>query len=60
MAAILVAGFSMQLAMGRSSFAAPFVVHLHGVVFFGWVTIFVMQTALATRGSMVFIVASAG
>lgn len=52
MAAILVAGFSMQLAMGRSSFAAPFVVHLHGVVFFGWVTIFVMQTALATRGSM--------
>ena len=52
MAAILIVGFSMQLAMGRSSFGAPFIVHLHAVVFFGWVTIFVVQTALTTRGSM--------
>lgn len=52
MAAIMVAGFSTQLAAGRSSFASPFIVHLHAVVFFGWVTIFVLQTALVSRGSM--------
>lgn len=53
MAAIMVAGFSTQLAAGRSSFASPVIVHAHAVVFFGWVTIFVVQTALAARGSMV-------
>ncbi len=52
MAAIIVAGFSMQLAMGRSSFSAPPLVHFHAVIFFGWVVIYVTQSALVTRGSM--------
>jgi len=52
MAAIIVAGFSVQLAMGRSSFASPLRVHLHAVVMFGWVVIFVAQTALVSSGSL--------
>lgn len=52
MALVLVAGFSLHLAMGRSSFAAPTFVHVHGVIFFGWVFIYVAQTFLATRGSL--------
>lgn len=50
MAAFVVAGFSTQLALGRSSFAAPPRVHLHAVLFMGWTTIFVLQSWLATRG----------
>ena len=54
MAAIIAAGFSMQLAMGRSSFSVPPLVHFHAVIFFGWVVIYVTQSALVTRGSMLF------
>jgi hypothetical protein len=52
MALTIVAGFSVQLAMGRSTFAAPLLVHLHAVVFFGWVALFVTQNVLVTRGSI--------
>jgi hypothetical protein len=52
MAAIIVAGFSLQLAMGRSSFASPLRVHLHAVVMFGWVVLFVTQNALVSSGSL--------
>jgi hypothetical protein len=48
----VVAGFSMQYLMGRSSFAARPLVHLHGLAFMGWVALFVMQSWLATRGPM--------
>ncbi len=51
-AAIFVAGFTTQLAAGRSSFAAAPIVHIHAVVFFGWVTLFVLQNALVTSGSI--------
>ena len=51
MALVIVAGFSVQLAMGRSSFAAPPLVHLHALVFFGWVTLYVAQTALVAVGN---------
>ena len=46
MAVVIVAGFSLQLAMGRSTFAAPLLVHFHAVVFMGWITIYVLQNAL--------------
>ncbi|MFM5884770.1 MAG: hypothetical protein ACKOQ3_05505 [Novosphingobium sp.] len=52
MAVVVVAGFSMQLAMGRSSFASPLRVHVHAVLFMGWVAIFVTQSQLATRGPL--------
>ena len=52
MAIAIVLGFSFQLAMGRSSFASPLRVHLHAVVFMGWVAIYVTQAVLATTGSV--------
>ena len=52
MAVILVSGFAMQLAAGRSSFNAPLVVHLHAVAFMGWVAIVVTQAWLAASGAM--------
>jgi hypothetical protein len=50
MALVIVAGFSMQYLMGRSSFAARPLVHVHGIVFMSWVVLFVTQSWLATRG----------
>jgi hypothetical protein len=52
MALVIVAGFSVQLAMGRSTFAAPLLVHVHAVVFMGWVALFVLQNAFVTAGAM--------
>jgi hypothetical protein len=52
MALVVVLGFSTQLAMGRSTFASPPHVHLHAIVFMGWVAIYVAQTAFAATGSM--------
>lgn len=52
MALVIVAGFVLQLAMGRSSFGAPLVVHLHAVVFMGWVAILVAQAWLAAGGAV--------
>ena len=46
MAAVVVAGFSMQLAMGRSSFASPLRVHSHAVVFMGLYTLLGLGTCL--------------
>ena len=47
MTLVIVAGFSLQLAMGRSSFAAPWYVHAHAVVFMAWVGIYLTQNVLA-------------
>lgn len=53
MALTIVAGFSLQHAMGRSSFvASPPLVHAHAIVFMGWVGIYVTQTALAANRSL--------
>ncbi len=51
MAAVIVAGFSLQLAMGRSSFDSPPLVHAHALVFMGWVAIYVAQNVLAAAGN---------
>lgn len=45
-AAVIVAGFSFQLAMGRSTFASPLRVHVHAVLFMGWVAIYLAQNIL--------------
>ncbi|MFC4295926.1 hypothetical protein ACFO0A_12745 [Novosphingobium tardum] len=52
MALTVVAGFSFQLAMGRSTFGSPLRVHVHAIAFMGWVVIFLLQTYLATRGPL--------
>jgi hypothetical protein len=52
MTLVLVGGFSMQLASGRSSFDAPPLVHAHAVVFMGWVGIYLSQSVLATSGGL--------
>jgi|CXWL01.1.fsa_nt_gi hypothetical protein len=51
MAIVQVSGFVLNLAMGRSSFDAPLVVHLHAVAFMGWVAIFAVQPWLANAGA---------
>ena len=46
MAAVVVAGFATNLAMGRSTFAVPLVYHVHAFVFFGWIALYVAQNWL--------------
>ena len=50
MALVIVVGFSLQLAMGRSTFASPLRVHVHAVLFMGWVAIYVLQNTLVATG----------
>ena len=52
MAATVFVGFSFHLAMGRSSFDAPLLVHGHAVVFMGWVCIYVLQNWLVASGNV--------
>jgi hypothetical protein len=51
MAAVIVAGFSLSIVMARSTFAAPPIVHVHAVVFMGWVGIYVLQNVFAATGN---------
>jgi hypothetical protein len=50
MAVIIVTGFSFQLAMGRSTFASPLRVHVHAILFMGWVAIYLTQNVLVATG----------
>lgn len=50
MALIIAAGFSLQLAMGRSSFSSPPLVHAHAVVFMGWVVLYLLQNIFVATG----------
>ncbi len=51
MALIIVAGFSLNLAMGRSSFAAPWPYHVHGMIFMGWLGLYLAQTITIATGN---------
>src|SRR5688500_10146193 len=46
MAATIVAGVSFNIAMGRSSFGAPWLVHFHAWVMMGFVALYLAQNAL--------------
>ena len=52
MALVIVLGFSTQLAMGRSTFSSPPLIHAHAVVFMGWVAIYVLQNIFVASGNM--------
>ena len=52
MAVVIVFGFSFQLAMGRSTFASPVRVHIHAVLFMGWVGIYLLQNIFVATGRM--------
>ena len=46
MTVLIVAGFAFNLAMGRSSFGMPWLVHFHAWTMMSWVGIYLMQNSL--------------
>jgi hypothetical protein len=50
MALIIFVAFWFQHAMGRSTFAAPPLVHAHAIIFMGWVVIYLTQNLLIGTG----------
>src|SRR3954451_19999190 len=52
MAITIVAAFSFQYLMGRSTFASPLRVHLHAWAFMGWVVIYVAQNVFVATDRM--------
>lgn len=51
MGLVIVTGFSLNLALGRSTFAVPLVYHVHAFVFFGWIALLLTQSGLAASGN---------
>jgi hypothetical protein len=51
MALVLVAGFSTNILLARSSFHSPVLHHVHALTFFGWVVLYLLQTGLVATGS---------
>ncbi len=50
----IIAGFSFQYVMGRSTFASPVRVHAHAFFFMGWVAIYLLQNIFVATGRMHF------
>lgn len=50
MSFVIIAGFVFNLAMGRSSFDAPWPYHVHGVIFMSWLGLYLAQHVTAARG----------
>src|SRR5690349_22007556 len=53
MTVTIIAGFSLQYLMGRSTFASPLRVHAHAFFFMGWVAIYLMQNIFVATDRMV-------
>lgn len=51
MAFVIVAGFSLNLAMGRSSFAVPIAYHIHALIFMSWIGLHLAQHVTASSGN---------
>ena len=51
MSTIIVAGFSLNLAMGRSSFNVPWAYHVHGIIFMSWIGLYLAQHFTASSGN---------
>lgn len=51
MSSIIIAGFSLQLSMGRSSFDVPWPFHLHGIIFMGWIALYIAQHVTISTGN---------
>ena len=52
MATVVVAGFSLNLAMGRATFAVPYYYHMHAVAFMSWLAFYVAQNGLIASGNV--------
>jgi hypothetical protein len=50
MTIVVVAGFSLDLALGRSSFHSPLLLHAHAITFMGWVFIYLLQNVFVATG----------
>lgn len=52
MSIVIVAGFTVQLVMGRSSFDAPWPYHVHGVIFMAWIGLYLAQHVTIFSGNL--------
>lgn len=52
MTVTIVAGFSFQWLMGRSTFLSPVPVHAHAIAFMGWVAIYLLQNIFVATDRM--------
>lgn len=51
MALVIIAGFSLNLVMGRSSFDVPLAYHVHALIFMSWIGLYLCQHVTASRGN---------
>jgi hypothetical protein len=51
MTTVIVAGFSLNLAMGRSSFGMPLPFHVHGLIFVSWLGLYLAQVVTIATGN---------
>lgn len=52
MVATILAGFSLNFMLGRSSLSSPLLVHAHGVVMLTWLGLYLMQNTLIFAGNV--------
>jgi hypothetical protein len=52
MAIVIVAGFSLNAIMGRSTIFSPISVHVHGLLFMGFLGLYVTQNFLVATGNI--------